>query len=203
MRSPRGHGCSPGVDVVGGVGGGGGGGAGSGGSGGSGGGGGSEGVGVGVGAPIDVHNRFARYQTPSAPSTPSSPSFSPSGENGSSGSGGKGGSGVVGNGVGSVGAGCVGVGGVGSYTHSSSPTVFHVCVPGYVPDFVVDLGALLSTQEWCAAVLFAHLSSAVVLKIINLLLMEKSLIIHGRNAGIVTSVTMAVINLIAPFRYRY
>jgi hypothetical protein len=29
--------------------------------------------------------------------------------------------------------------------------------------------------------------------------MEKSLIIHGKNAGIVTSITMAVINLISPF----
>ena len=47
--------------------------------------------------------------------------------------------------------------------------------------------------------LFTHLSSTIIFKIINLLLMEKSLIIHGKNAGIVTTITMAVINLISPF----
>ena len=47
--------------------------------------------------------------------------------------------------------------------------------------------------------LFTHLSSQIIFKIINLLLMEKSLIIHGKNAGIVTTITMAVINLISPF----
>ena len=31
--------------------------------------------------------------------------------------------------------------------------------------------------------------------------MEKSLIIHGKNAGIVTTITMAVINLISPFQW--
>lgn len=47
--------------------------------------------------------------------------------------------------------------------------------------------------------LFTHLNSQIIFKIINLLLMEKSLIIHGKNAGIVTTITMAVINLISPF----
>jgi hypothetical protein len=48
-------------------------------------------------------------------------------------------------------------------------------------------------------VLLTHLNSSIIFKIINLLLMEKSLIIHGKNAGIVTTITMAVINLISPF----
>ncbi len=55
------------------------------------------------------------------------------------------------------------------------------------------------TQEWSCAVLFAHLNAQVVFKIINLLLMEKSLIIYGKNPGIVTTITLAVINLISPF----
>jgi hypothetical protein len=54
-------------------------------------------------------------------------------------------------------------------------------------------------QEWSCAVLLTHLSSTIIFKIINLLLMEKSLIIHGKNAGIVTTITMAVINLVSPF----
>jgi hypothetical protein len=54
-------------------------------------------------------------------------------------------------------------------------------------------------QEWTVSVLLTHLSSTIVFKIINLLLMEKSLIIHGKNAGIVTTITMAVINLVSPF----
>ena len=75
----------------------------------------------------------------------------------------------------------------------------HIRVSGYIADFPICVSSLLSTQEWTAAVLFTHLSSQIVCKIINLLLMEKSLIIHGKNAGIVTSITMAVLHLIEPF----
>lgn len=77
----------------------------------------------------------------------------------------------------------------------------HIRVPGYISDFKINLDRLLSTQEWTCAVLFTHLNSQIIFKIINLLLMEKSLIIHGRNAGIVTTITMAVINLISPFAW--
>lgn len=77
--------------------------------------------------------------------------------------------------------------------------VQHIRVSGYISDFPICVSSLLSTQEWTAAVLFTHLSSQIVCKIINLLLMEKSLIIHGKNAGIVTSITMAVLHLIEPF----
>ena len=77
--------------------------------------------------------------------------------------------------------------------------VQHIRVSGYVADFPICVASLLSTQEWTTAVLFTHLSSQIVCKVINLLLMEKSLIIHGKNAGIVTSITMAVLHLIEPF----
>jgi len=75
----------------------------------------------------------------------------------------------------------------------------HIRVNGYIADFPICVSSLLSTQEWTAAVLFTHLSSQIVCKVINLLLMEKSIIIHGKNAGIVTSITMAVLHLIEPF----
>lgn len=77
--------------------------------------------------------------------------------------------------------------------------VQHIRVSGYVADFPICVSSLLSTHEWTAAVLFAHLGSQIVCKVINLLLMEKSLIIHGKNAGIVTAITMAVLHLIEPF----
>lgn len=54
-------------------------------------------------------------------------------------------------------------------------------------------------QEWSFSVMFTHLSAQIVFKVINLLLMEKSIIIHGKNPGIVTSITLAVVNLIHPF----
>jgi DENN (AEX-3) domain. len=47
--------------------------------------------------------------------------------------------------------------------------------------------------------MFAHLNPQIIFKVINLLLMEKSIIIHGKHAGIVTSITLAVVNLILPF----
>jgi hypothetical protein len=59
--------------------------------------------------------------------------------------------------------------------------------------------SFFATQEWTCSVLFAHLSSQIIFQIMNLLLMEKSLIIYGKHAGIVTSITLAVINLISPF----
>lgn len=63
----------------------------------------------------------------------------------------------------------------------------------------IDMNQLLSTKEWSCAVLFSHLNATIVFKIINLLLMEKSLVIYGTNPGVVTAITMGVVNLISPF----
>eukprot|EP01034_Spumella_vulgaris_P024136 gene24135-30446_t len=76
---------------------------------------------------------------------------------------------------------------------------YHINVPNYIDSFIIDRRSLLTTKEWSCAVLFAHLNAQIVFKIINLLLMEKSLIIYGKNPGIVTTITLAVINLISPF----
>eukprot|EP00600_Ochromonadales_sp_CCMP1393_P003706 CAMPEP_0174991904 /NCGR_PEP_ID=MMETSP0004_2-20121128/22194_1 /TAXON_ID=420556 /ORGANISM="Ochromonas sp., Strain CCMP1393" /LENGTH=102 /DNA_ID=CAMNT_0016245791 /DNA_START=8 /DNA_END=313 /DNA_ORIENTATION=- len=86
-----------------------------------------------------------------------------------------------------------------AFTVEHSVVQFDIQIPGYIPSFQIDLMSLLTTKEWTCAVLFTHLNSQIIFKIINLLLMEKSLIIHGKNAGIVTSITMAIINLISPF----
>eukprot|EP01036_Dinobryon_divergens_P026449 gene26449-35106_t len=83
------------------------------------------------------------------------------------------------------------------YYDLDSP-VFSITIPKYIK-FTIDTQSLLNTKEWTCSVLFTHLSSQIVFQIMNLLLMEKSLIIYGKHAGVVTSITLAVINLISPF----
>ena len=67
------------------------------------------------------------------------------------------------------------------------------------PTLTIDMSRLLSTRDWSCAVLFTHLNATTIFKIINLLLMEKSLVIYGKHPGVVTACTMGVINLLSPF----
>ena len=67
--------------------------------------------------------------------------------------------------------------------------------------FAVDLDTLPSVDEWAAAVLFSYLNASIVFKLINLLLMERSLIICGKHSGIVSCIALAVKNLILPFHW--
>jgi hypothetical protein len=66
-----------------------------------------------------------------------------------------------------------------------------------IPHSYVD--ALLPTSEWALAVLITHVSAPTIFKMVNLLLMEKSLIIYGQNAGVVTAITFAIAQLLSPF----
>jgi hypothetical protein len=66
-----------------------------------------------------------------------------------------------------------------------------------IPQSYVD--ALLPTNEWALAVLITHVSASTIFKMVNLLLMEKSLIIYGQHAGVVTAITFAIAQLLSPF----
>jgi len=88
------------------------------------------------------------------------------------------------------------------------PQEVHAIISGYVnatptmPEgFVVNLTTLPSVDELSAAVMFSYLNSSMIFKLINLLLMEKSLVICGKNSGIVSNIALAVKNLILPFRW--
>eukprot|EP01033_Poteriospumella_lacustris_P008044 gene8045-5791_t len=61
------------------------------------------------------------------------------------------------------------------------------------------LDELVPTAEWAVAVLITHVSAPTIFKMVNLLLMEKSLIIYGRHAGVVTAITFAIAQLLSPF----
>lgn len=74
-----------------------------------------------------------------------------------------------------------------------------IAVEGYINAKSFQFKTLLTTKEWASAVLFSLLDSQIIFKIINLLLMERSIIIYGKSPGIVTSVTLAVLNIISPF----
>ena len=88
------------------------------------------------------------------------------------------------------------------------PQELHAIISGYIdatpakPEgFVVNLSTLPSVDELSAAVMFSYLNSSIIFKLINLLLMEKSLVICGKHSGIVSNVALAVKNLILPFRW--
>jgi hypothetical protein len=74
-----------------------------------------------------------------------------------------------------------------------------VKVKHYMKTLRIDHRSLLTTKEWSLAVLMAHVSTSTLFKVINLLLLEKSLVIYGAHPGIVTAVALGVHNLIAPF----
>lgn len=61
------------------------------------------------------------------------------------------------------------------------------------------LDDLVPTAEWAVAVLITHVSAPTIFKMVNLLLMEKSLIIYGHHAGVVTAITFAIAQLLSPF----
>jgi hypothetical protein len=74
-------------------------------------------------------------------------------------------------------------------------------VNGYIDKFEIKLSDCPSTRDWTAAVLFSCCSSRIIFKVMNLLLMEKSIVISGMNAGLVTVIAVAIRDLIQPFNW--
>ena len=67
--------------------------------------------------------------------------------------------------------------------------------------FQIDLSKLPSNDELAAVVTFSYLNSSIIFKLINLLLMEKSLVVCGKHPGIVSMVALGIKNLILPFKW--
>lgn len=51
------------------------------------------------------------------------------------------------------------------------------------------------------AVLLSTITHKNIFQLVNLLMMEKSLVIVGKNVGMVTALAFAVVNLISPFTW--
>lgn len=64
----------------------------------------------------------------------------------------------------------------------------------------VDL-PLVALDDWTCAVLFSRVSADVIVKLINLLLLEQSLVIVGEDLGLVSAIGTGLISLLAPFRW--
>jgi hypothetical protein len=76
-----------------------------------------------------------------------------------------------------------------------------ISVPGYVDRFLPSPSVPITMSDWTSAILFSCFNSRIIIKIINLLLMEKSLIILGKNPGLVTACTVAISSLMNPFSW--
>lgn len=74
-------------------------------------------------------------------------------------------------------------------------------LPGYIESFELNESALSTTQEWTMAVLLSCITPRNIFQLINLLLMEKSLVIVGKNVGMVTALAFAAVNLLSPFTW--
>ncbi len=60
---------------------------------------------------------------------------------------------------------------------------------------------LCKLKEWTHFLVFSCLDPSLICKLIQLLLLERSVIVVGRNEGMVTSVATGLIHLIAPFKW--
>jgi DENN (AEX-3) domain len=85
----------------------------------------------------------------------------------------------------------------------SEPILIPSCVtvPGYAESTHLDFSTFPATKDWSAAMLFATLSSEVLLKTLHLLLTEKSLIIYGTDMGYVTATALAIKELLKPLTW--
>jgi DENN (AEX-3) domain len=85
----------------------------------------------------------------------------------------------------------------------SEPILIPSCVtvPGYAESSHLDFSNFPATKDWSAAMLFATLSSEVLLKTLHLLLTEKSLIIYGADMGYVTATALAIKELLKPLTW--
>ena len=85
----------------------------------------------------------------------------------------------------------------------SEPILIPSCVtvPGYAESTHLDFSTYPATKDWSAALLFASLSSEVLLKTLHLLLTEKSLIIYGADMGYVTATALAIKELLKPLTW--
>ena len=90
---------------------------------------------------------------------------------------------------------------VNSFVEGNVTDGYKFSVTGYIDRFEIKLKECPSTKDWTTAVLFSCCSSRIIFKVINLLLMEKSIVISGLNAGLVTVVAVAIRDLIQPFNW--
>ncbi len=60
---------------------------------------------------------------------------------------------------------------------------------------------LVPLQDWAVAVLFSHVSAGVIIKCVNLLLLEQSLVVIGEDQGLVSAIATAFISLLQPFKW--
>ena len=66
-----------------------------------------------------------------------------------------------------------------------------VQVPGFLYPLGIHLASAAPVEEWALLVTLSYLNSSIILKLINLLLMEKSLVVVGSHPAIVSMVSLA------------
>jgi hypothetical protein len=87
---------------------------------------------------------------------------------------------------------------VGSGDYS---TIADAANPNILHPIGLNLDSMSPVEEWALTVTLSFLNSGTILKLVNLLLMEKSLVVVGKYSAIVSIVTIGVKNLILPFKW--
>lgn len=82
-----------------------------------------------------------------------------------------------------------------------STGILTLSFPPYAPSTTrLDL-PLVPLQDWTVAVLFSHVSVDVIIKCVNLLLLEQSLVVIGEDQGLVSAISTAFVSLLQPFKW--
>ena len=84
-----------------------------------------------------------------------------------------------------------------------TPPTFEIDVPasGSVGKLSIDLPLPLVAETWGVATLFHHLHISDILCILNLLLIERSVLVIGEKSEDVTACTCALLALLRPFKW--
>jgi hypothetical protein len=87
---------------------------------------------------------------------------------------------------------------------SQKPSFITFSYPKYINrDIVVPAPSDMVTIEmWSVAAIVSVLNPATIISLLNILILEKSLIVQGQNVSMVTAITSAIAGLLVPFRWQ-
>jgi hypothetical protein len=74
--------------------------------------------------------------------------------------------------------------------------------PQYVANRIAVPAVMISMEEWAGAAMLSVLNSSTVLRLLNVLILEKSLVVYGQNVSMVTAIATAIAGFLKPFQWQ-
>mmetsp|Transcript_4920 Transcript_4920/g.7501 ORF Transcript_4920/g.7501 Transcript_4920/m.7501 type:complete len:953 (-) Transcript_4920:33-2891(-) len=91
--------------------------------------------------------------------------------------------------------------------HPMTPSIVNtneirLSFPSYIDQKIILPAQPVTMEEWASAVVLSIVNPSIIISVLNLLVLEKSLIVFGSNASMVSAVTTAVIGYLEPFQWQ-